>query len=353
MRIFISVASPDQERAREIAMALRGDGHTVFLDSHDLPAGDSYHERIRRAIESADMMVYLVSPASVTTGRYTLSELRFAEKKWGHPKGRVLPVMVQQTPMHQVPAFLKGVSILMPEGDLSAEVAYEVGRLLQKIPGFNQQRPEAAAGSGPITRFLSGDQQAVRRTAHGDPIDQTQIWLAVGLFALLGFCVGMISYAIYQTGAKSSVSGAMMQGSVYAILFVFMCVYLEIARPSLLIAGAVALIGGFAGTKMLSRGLEMGEVVSAGVEGALCAALVVGILSLTIRSLQEPRNWMPVVALSCAGRLVATGLSREFPDLAIVASASWDAVFVGTICFVLLRIFKERQPGPGTSQRAS
>lgn len=89
MRIFISVASPERPHADEIALALRGDGHRVFLDDTDLPAAESFHERIRMAIQAADMMVFLISPDSVSPKRYTLSELKFAMDKWPHPRNHV------------------------------------------------------------------------------------------------------------------------------------------------------------------------------------------------------------------------------------------------------------------------
>jgi len=82
MHAFISYVSEQSELAREIALALRGEGHDVFLDRSQLPEGDAYNARIRQAIRDCDLLVFLVSPEALSAGRYTLTELKFAEEKW-------------------------------------------------------------------------------------------------------------------------------------------------------------------------------------------------------------------------------------------------------------------------------
>jgi hypothetical protein len=72
--IFISYASEHRALAERIAFSLRGRGFRVFLDKDDLPPGGSYDDRIHGAIASSSALVFLVSPESVTPGRYTLTE---------------------------------------------------------------------------------------------------------------------------------------------------------------------------------------------------------------------------------------------------------------------------------------
>ena len=123
MRIFLSYASEDRARAEEIALALEGRGHDVFFDRADLSGGEDYHQAIRDRIADADRFVFLISPHSVQAGAYTLSEVRMARERWPHPKQGVLPVLLQAIPLDQVPAYLRGVTIFQPEGDVAAEVA--------------------------------------------------------------------------------------------------------------------------------------------------------------------------------------------------------------------------------------
>ena len=127
--VFLSYTSSLSETATRIELSLKGEGFSVFRDRSMLPPGESFDSRIRAAIEESDLFVFLISPESVSQGRYTLTELKFAEQKWQHPAGRVLPVFAAATPKEAIPAFLRAVTILQPRGDIVAEVAAEVVRL--------------------------------------------------------------------------------------------------------------------------------------------------------------------------------------------------------------------------------
>jgi hypothetical protein len=129
VKVFLSHASEQGEIARSIEIALRGEGHSVFLDRSSLPAGETYDDQIREAIAQCDLFVFLISPDAVARGRYTLTELELAEHKWPHPSGGVLPVMVSATELASVPAYLKGVTILEPQGNIAAAVAMAAARI--------------------------------------------------------------------------------------------------------------------------------------------------------------------------------------------------------------------------------
>ncbi|MGX1346914.1 hypothetical protein AB7M49_000490 [Bradyrhizobium elkanii] len=131
MRIFLSFPSELESQADSIAQSLRNCDHDVFFSHDDLPPGDSFDARVEKAIESSDFMVFLISPESVTRGRYTLSELAFARNKWPNPSNRVLPVMMAPTPLDQVPTYLKAVTILEPQGSAAAETRAAVDRMLE------------------------------------------------------------------------------------------------------------------------------------------------------------------------------------------------------------------------------
>jgi TIR domain/VHL beta domain len=128
MDIFLSYASPDK-----IALSLRSRGHQVFLDRDDLPAGQSYDEQIAQAVKKSQIFVFLISPDSVGEGRYALTELKFARRKWNVPDGHVLPVMVRKTALEQVPPYLKAVAILEPSGSAAAETSAAVGEMEEKL----------------------------------------------------------------------------------------------------------------------------------------------------------------------------------------------------------------------------
>jgi formylglycine-generating enzyme required for sulfatase activity len=122
LKIFLSYASEDRAVAEQLALALGAAGHDVFFDREDLPPGDEFHSRIRRAIERSDQFVFLVSPYALDAGSYTLTELEIARKTWPNPARRVLPVLVRPTELAGIPGYLKSVTLLAPEGNVVASV---------------------------------------------------------------------------------------------------------------------------------------------------------------------------------------------------------------------------------------
>jgi tetratricopeptide (TPR) repeat protein len=133
MNIFLSHASEDRSVAEEIYHAIRACGHNVFFGRENLPPGGDYHRPIRKAIEQSDALVFLISPHSVKKGCYALTELKFAKQKWLSPSGRVLPVLVQATDFSAIDRYLASVTILEPGGNVAAEVAADLERLLSEV----------------------------------------------------------------------------------------------------------------------------------------------------------------------------------------------------------------------------
>jgi TIR domain len=129
MRIFISYANEENDTATAIAHSLRQSGHKVFIDRGALQAGKEYDNRIKNEIRNSHVYIFLITPAAVSSGRYTLTELAFAKEKWRDPHGHVLPVMLEETPLSEIPPYLRAVTILMPAGNVVAEVTATVGKM--------------------------------------------------------------------------------------------------------------------------------------------------------------------------------------------------------------------------------
>lgn len=128
--IFLSYSSEQGDTAARIALSLKEEGHTVFHDRSSLAPGQGFDAAIRAGVEKSDLFVFLITQASILPGRYTLTELKFAEQKWGHPAGHVLPVNIERVPTDAIPPFLRAVTILSPQGNVTAEVAAEVARMM-------------------------------------------------------------------------------------------------------------------------------------------------------------------------------------------------------------------------------
>jgi formylglycine-generating enzyme required for sulfatase activity len=129
MRLFLSYASQDRAQVEPIRQALAAQGHDIFFDREDLPAGESFDDRIRDAIERSDLFIAVLSPDTVDAGSYTLNEVDMAARKWPNASGRVLSVLLRPMDLATLPAYLKSVTLLQTEGHLPAAVVDAVHRL--------------------------------------------------------------------------------------------------------------------------------------------------------------------------------------------------------------------------------
>jgi formylglycine-generating enzyme required for sulfatase activity len=132
MRIFLSYASEDRASADAVRLALQGAGHDVFFDREDLPPGGEFHTRIRRGIETANLVIFLVSPKALDAGSYTLNEIAIAEKTWATPGDRILPVLLERVNVQELPPFLRSVTFLETPGNVPAAVADAVYRIARE-----------------------------------------------------------------------------------------------------------------------------------------------------------------------------------------------------------------------------
>lgn len=229
MRIFLSYASEDKAVAEAIAFSLRARNHTDFLDRDDLPAGGEYDRRIEQAVSQAGLLVFLISPNSVARGRFTLTELEFARRRWRKADGHVLPVMIEPTAMAEVPGFLKSVTILEPKGNAAAEVASAVDEmaastvrkgtlvfagfglasglltvpLLQILPDLG----ESPIGRVPLTLWLGGILFAAALAAALSRQHRPQFrHLLIGIAVMLGWYIAIFVFLSRDPPGESPLS---------------------------------------------------------------------------------------------------------------------------------------------------
>src|ERR1051325_1258090 len=103
MKIFLSYASEDREQAKSIYLPLHEQGHRVFFDRSDLPAGGEHQNRIRQAPGGSHLFGMLVSPYAIDDGSYPLAEPDIAERAGA----RLLPVMRRKPDVESLPAAIK------------------------------------------------------------------------------------------------------------------------------------------------------------------------------------------------------------------------------------------------------
>jgi TIR domain len=161
MKIFISYSASDASEARLMASALEARGYNVFFDKETLGAGQSYDGKIERAVHSADLFIFLLSPEAIEPGRYTMSELGYAQQRWPNPDRYVLPVMVRAVDLNNVPDYLRAVTFLRPSGNLAAEVGSAVDQMLARSVAWSIARRFAFYGAfaGLVASFLAFQNQ--------------------------------------------------------------------------------------------------------------------------------------------------------------------------------------------------
>jgi WD40 repeat protein len=115
-QVFISYANADRTTMEKIRRSLRRESITVWTNKTDIQTGEAFEEAIKRGIEQADNVVYLLSPDSVNSD-YCQRELDLAVSL----NKRIIPVLVRLTEQEQVPIVLRSTQYI----DLSDNVEEE------------------------------------------------------------------------------------------------------------------------------------------------------------------------------------------------------------------------------------
>jgi formylglycine-generating enzyme required for sulfatase activity len=149
MKVFLSYAKEDRGMANAIYLVLRDQGHRVFFDRTDLPAGEEFHNRIRLAIEGSHLFIFLLSAKAIDKQSYTLSELEVAEKA----RIKLLPVALDDVDFATIPESLKAVTIYRSDGNIAASVGAEVSRI---GAGFHRKRLQQIGAVGLFVAVVSG-----------------------------------------------------------------------------------------------------------------------------------------------------------------------------------------------------
>ena len=146
MNVFLSYASPERSLAEHVSAILRANGHSVFFDRAEISAGDPFDPLIRQAILRSDILVFLASPSALRQGAYTLSEIRIAEERWPSAAHRVIPVLLGEVQVQDLPPYLRAVSSIKPVGDPIAEIAASVAAQERHVRWWRVSIEPIAAG---------------------------------------------------------------------------------------------------------------------------------------------------------------------------------------------------------------
>jgi WD40 repeat protein len=103
-QVIISYADEDRAAMEKIRHSLRRESITVWTNTTDIQTGEAFEEAIKRGIEQADNVVYLLSPDSVKS-YFARQELDYALSL----NKRIIPVLVRKTSSEPIPNILRNL----------------------------------------------------------------------------------------------------------------------------------------------------------------------------------------------------------------------------------------------------
>jgi WD40 repeat protein len=106
-QVFISYAEEDRTTMEKICNSLRRESITVWTNETDIQTGEALEEAIKRGIEQADNVVYLLSPDSVKS-YFTRQELEYALSL----NKRIIPVLVREISSESIPNALQDLQYI-------------------------------------------------------------------------------------------------------------------------------------------------------------------------------------------------------------------------------------------------
>ncbi|MEQ8970221.1 MAG: TIR domain-containing protein [Coleofasciculus sp. C1-SOL-03] len=106
-QVILAYSDTDKPTMEKIRRSLRRESITVWTNTTDIHTGESFEEAIKRGIEQADNLVYLLSPDSISS-KYCQQELDLAVSL----HKRIIPVLVRETSSGEVPLALQGLQYI-------------------------------------------------------------------------------------------------------------------------------------------------------------------------------------------------------------------------------------------------
>jgi hypothetical protein len=141
-RVLISYTSGTKPLAEELAKALLQHGIESWAGFKDLDYGQRWTQELDRAIEDADLFLFLVDPKSSATHWQEAEWRSMLAKAWTDSSKRVLPVVVGSA---EPPPFLRNwVSLNV---DPAAEPRAWTRRVLGAISSIQKQTAQGISSS--------------------------------------------------------------------------------------------------------------------------------------------------------------------------------------------------------------
>ena len=137
--VFLSYANSDRELVRKVATGLEAAGVSVWFDEKLLLPGSEWVREIERGLDTADFIIFFISPASVESG-WAMREVQLAIHNQVSSSGgpRILPVLLEDA---KVPPLLRDIQWLdMRDRDIGKAVKTLVEALEKLLGNSDKER---------------------------------------------------------------------------------------------------------------------------------------------------------------------------------------------------------------------
>lgn len=165
-RVFISHSSQDKDFARLVVEELRRPDMAPWIDSEQVVAGDDILDQLGHGLQSMDVLVFLVSNASLLS-RWVELELKYAvTREIDEKRALVQPFIIDDVPKQDVPWFLahRNLARVTPDASGAVHIANAIQQAIARRSLTHIE--DSPRGSG-----FKGDPRIDRLIRHIGPGD--------------------------------------------------------------------------------------------------------------------------------------------------------------------------------------
>ncbi|MEL6664115.1 MAG: toll/interleukin-1 receptor domain-containing protein [Pseudomonadota bacterium] len=170
IKVFLSYSRADTGFALELVNALQACGFEAFIDQEDIAPGEPWEQRLGGLIESADTVVYILSPDSLTSEHcsWEVEETQRLNK-------RLIPVVWRPVPDGQVPKELSQLNYVFFDGDKSFAAGLKD---LSAALRVDHQWIREHTRLGALARRWDGRGRTDALLLRGDELEAASNWMA-------------------------------------------------------------------------------------------------------------------------------------------------------------------------------
>lgn len=127
-KIFVSYARENSACVEQIVRRIEAQGFPVWFDQLSIPGGEDWREAIRQGVAESDIALVMCSPAAMAS-HYVGEEVKRVLNKQIDGNMRLIPVLVEQLPIADLPDDLRALNII----DASDCTGHQIKQIIERL----------------------------------------------------------------------------------------------------------------------------------------------------------------------------------------------------------------------------